>query len=465
MKRLLLVPFLLLALPVAAHLNSPHTFLEGSAGEWPLVVVVHMPPAVPGEAEMRIRLQDWKTDEDVRILCRQIPPEGVQHAPDWIAADRSKGDSSFYTAPMAIMTFGNWKLQVKVEGSRKGGIISVPIVAARPAPREMSRGLAITLISLTLLLFVSGWQMAHGLRRDALLGEKEDPLPRDRFRAKVAAWVGVLIFGLWLGFIGLSWFLADRSFKALGLPQRTVEQIIVRGELSEGSPTELASRLLDRKKQMVPVVPAGIDPSSVHWIATDLNRHSVFMHARPKSAEDGTVRLTWVAPAAGEYRSYLDVLRADGTPETIVGDFTIAAGGAGLPPRFTEAGDLMTFAEPAGKLTIGAARAELGDGYVAERSTDEGAAFRAGEFIMLEISVLDPEGRRMVPGNDYDDNASLTLIRHDGEVYVRLSPSRTDQRETLRFPYGFPEPGIYRAWLEVSVGGTVRVAAYDLLVR
>ena len=159
------------------------------------------------------------------------------------------------------------------------------------------------------------------------------------------------------------------------------------------------------------------------------------------------------------------MFRADGTPETIVGDFTINAGGEGLPPRFIEEGDLMRFAEPAGTLTIGASRVELGDGYAIERSTDEGAAFRAGEFTMLEFSLLDPEGKLMIPGSDYDDNASLILIRHDGEVYVRLSPSRTDQRETLRFPYGFPEAGIYRAWLEVSVGGTVRVAAYDLLVR
>lgn len=51
---LTLVPFLVT--PTRAHLNSPNVYLEEAVGPWPAISTVQMPPAVPGEARVEIKL-------------------------------------------------------------------------------------------------------------------------------------------------------------------------------------------------------------------------------------------------------------------------------------------------------------------------------------------------------------------------------------------------------------------------
>lgn len=80
----------------------------------------------------------------------------------------------------------------------------------------------------------------------------------------------------------------------------------------------------------------------------------------------------------------------------------------------------------------------------------------------------------------------LFVLRHDGEVYAHVYPSgtlgeagaTTDRaaRVTglpgrgagpgrIAFPYGFPEEGTYRCFVQVRSGGTVRTGVFDVSVR
>ena len=52
---------------------------------------MHLPSAIPGEAELQLRLLDVDRDEDVRVRVRDVPPQGAAHAPEWKEATRVGG--------------------------------------------------------------------------------------------------------------------------------------------------------------------------------------------------------------------------------------------------------------------------------------------------------------------------------------------------------------------------------------
>lgn len=92
-----------------AHVNSPHIYREEPAGPYPAVLIVHMPPAVPGEAEVLVRLLDRRPDENVDVWVREIPPQGESRAPGWVRAEPFDEDPSFFRAPVSVMVFGLWQ--------------------------------------------------------------------------------------------------------------------------------------------------------------------------------------------------------------------------------------------------------------------------------------------------------------------------------------------------------------------
>ena len=42
---------------------------------------------------------------------------------------------------------------------------------------------------------------------------------------------------------------------------------------------------------------------------------------------------------------------------------------------------------------------------------------------------------------------------------------RTAETGELRLPYGFPSPGLYRVWLQLTVDDVVRTGVFDMLAN
>ena len=210
--------------------------------------------------------------------------------------------------------------------------------------------------------------------------------------------------------------------------------------------------------------PASDGGPAMHWISFTRGTLAHFLHAHPVPSDDGAPRLGWIPAGPGAWRGYLDLSRADGSIETIVHDYAVGDGGQGRPATVVGANDVVATAEPAGVLAIGGDRAPLDGGWSIERAVEEGAAFRAGEFYVLTFTLKDPQGRAAEPSPHEGARAHAFVLRHDGEVYVRLASS-DGEPGVLRFPYGFPQPGIYRAWIEVDTGDGLRAGAFDLRVR
>ena len=91
--------------PALAHVNSPHVYVEKELAGYPVVIIVHMPPAIPGEAEVIVRVLDRAPDDAVTVSIREIPPQGETHAPPWVSGRPVEGDPDSFTAPLPLMVF------------------------------------------------------------------------------------------------------------------------------------------------------------------------------------------------------------------------------------------------------------------------------------------------------------------------------------------------------------------------
>jgi hypothetical protein len=142
--------------------------------------------------------------------------------------------------------------------------------------------------------------------------------------------------------------------------------------------------------------------------------------------------------------------------------------------------------------------ADLGDGYTMTW-LPAGAPAVAGRDGDLRFAVRDPGGRPAAVEPYMGMLSHAAIRRDDGQVFVHLHsqgtvsmaaqqvfarhearpvaamPSRpgmpdmamsmrmpeTSADGALRFPYGFPQPGRYRVWVQVRTGGRVRTGVFE----
>src|SRR6202167_6329736 len=122
-----LIPLLLAALPLAAHVGSPDVFFEGAAGPYKLLVTIRPPEVVPGVAEIEIR----SASPDVRQIhilpLRLSTQPQLSPLPD--LAHPSKEDLQFFTGSLWLMATGSWQVRINADGALGPGTVSVPVPA------------------------------------------------------------------------------------------------------------------------------------------------------------------------------------------------------------------------------------------------------------------------------------------------------------------------------------------------
>ena len=172
----------LLALPAEAHVGSPNVIYEGTAGAYPIRVIVRMPGVVPGLAEISVRV----TAPDVRRVT-VLPvywQAGVEGAPPPDEAKPVRGETNLYSAELWLMTRGAYSVHVRVEGARGDGKVIVPVNSVAETRLPMPRGLGVALGGLGVLLFLF-WVTIHGAAtRESVLAVGVAPARRDVWPAK-----------------------------------------------------------------------------------------------------------------------------------------------------------------------------------------------------------------------------------------------------------------------------------------
>lgn len=453
-----------------AHVGSPDVFLDATAGPYRLFVTVRPPHAVPGVAEVEI-LTTATDVREVRIVPLELTGPGAQFAPAPDRAERSRDDPKLFSGRLWMMTAGAWQVRITVDGDRGKGQLAVPVPTLPRATLEMGPALRGLLFALMLLLGCGFVSIASAAAREASLGEGEIPGPRARRRGWI---VGGLATCLVVGAIllGNRWWTAEASSYARYVykPLETTTTVTPAGalRLTLRDPGWITLRRLDD------FVADHGHIMHLFVVSSALDR---LWHLHPEQTATGTFEQRLPDIPAGQYELFADLVHASGISETATGTVTI-------PPTTAAplSGDDSTYANTGALLSDGGRIVWVRDGQPLSPRRLALFTFRVEEAGGTPADDL--ELYMGMPGH-------AIFVRRDRAVFAHVHPSGSapmaaldiGQRAlpggtglsvdpqhashgggvpaTVSFPFGFPEPGDYRIFVQVKRRGRVETAAFD----
>jgi len=470
----------------AAHVGSPDVFLDGEAGPYRLFVTVRPPRAIPGVADVEVLAQASEVRE-VRIVPLPLSGPGAQFAPVPDRAVRSRDDPRLFTGQLWMMTAGAWQVRVIVSGDRGEGVLSVPVPTLPQSTLAMTRPLGAILFTLMLLLSAGFVSIVSATAREAALEAGEMPDGGARRRGRIAAAIAtgivivVLVLGNW-------WWSAEASSYARYVyrPLQATASATADGNLTLvlRDPGWLLTRRLDdfvadhgHLMHLFIVTPA-------------LDR---FWHLHPEEGETGRFEQPLPEMPAGRYELFADVVHATGVSETATAELDAPD----VRGRLLT-GDDSTWPAPGQAIGTTESAAQLPDGGRIVWMRDE-QPLTTRRLTRFTFQVEDASGR---PAQDLELYMGMpghaVFVRRDRRVFAHVHPSgsappaalelgrRALSESTgsspgaplhspsahaaglsapLSFPYGFPEPGDYRIFVQVKRGGQVQTAAFDATVE
>lgn len=463
-------------LPASAHVGSPDVFVEAAAGPYRLLVTVRPPYAIPGIADVEV-LTTSDDIRDVRIVPLPLTGPGARFAPVADRAERSAEDPRLYTGHLWLMSAGAWQVRVTVAGDRGEGTLSVPVPTLPQSTLAMSIGVRVMLFALMLLLAAGFVGIVSAGVREARLGAGEPIDRRARWRGRIAGAVATLVVG-GIVFLGNMWWSVEASSYAryvykplVATPSLTPD---ARLRLDLRDPGWIGSRRLDDF-----VLDHG-HPMHLFVVSPSLDR---LWHLHPAEASTGAFEQRLPEMPAGKYEMFADVVHATGVSETVTGQLDMVAT-AGAPL----AGDDSAWSEQdesrPRQSSEASARATAG-GKIVWLRDDKPLVTR--RLTMLTFRVEDASGQ---PARDLELYMGMPghaiVMRRDLQVFAHVHPSGSAPMaamniampqaaphashemappSTVTFPYGFPQPGRYRIFVQVKRAGRVFSEAFDADVR
>ncbi len=483
------------ATPAQAHVGSPNVFYDGTAGPYPVRVIVRPPAVVPGLAEITVRIREGKADA---VTVQPIQwKAGFKGAPPADVASPVPGAPDTWSAQLWLMIGSSYSVRVHVKGPAGEGAALVPVTAVPMRILRMNRGMGIVLGALGLFLFVGAVSLVGAAVRESVLTPGEAPGPRRRTWARVTCVLAVLFFALVL-MGGKNWWdsvdaaAQDNIFKPF--------RIRTAARLDAGRPVLELAIQDQRRKDSSPLMPD--HGKLMHLFLLREPGLDAFAHLHPVARTEDDFLAVLPALPAGTYRVYADVVHESGFPQTLVSTVKIPAatnptetpvvqeGGLAPDPddswRATE--PISRFSAPGPKLSL------LEDGSTMLWHQEP---LRAGREATLRFEVRGPDGKPAVLEPYMGMLSHAVISRDDGQVFVHLHPmgsinmaaqqafakqemeaegrpgradmdhsahmghGQTAPAGVVLFPYEFPGSGKYRIWVQVKIGGKVLTGVFD----
>jgi hypothetical protein len=457
-----------LAVPgtAAAHIGSPDVFLDGQAGAYHLFVTVRPPRAVPGVADVELLTTDTAV-RDVRIVPLPLTGPGAQFAPVPDIASPSTDDPRLFVGHLWMMTAGAWQVRVTVTGESGQGTLSVPVPTLPQATLAMTRARGAMLVVFMIVLGGGFISIVSATAREAGLGAGESAGPPARRRGRIAGViatctvVGALFLGNW-------WWTAEASsyaryvYKPLESRQSLTSDGHLRLDLRD--PGWIASRRLDD------FVPDHGHLMHLFVVSPALDH---LWHLHPDETATGTFEQRLPDVPQGRYELFADLVHRTGVSETVTGQIeTPAIHGGRLE------GDDSEWMESRNGLTADEGRIVW---------VQDGQPLRPKRLTLFVFRVEDRAGQ---PASDLELYMGMpghaVFIRRDRRVFAHVHPSGSAPMAaldiampsgqphahhgatlpaTISFPYGFPEPGDYRIFVQVKRRGRVETGVFDAHVE
>lgn len=480
------------ALPLYAHVGSPDVYYEGAAGPYHLFVTVRIPQVIPGVAEIQVRSESADV-RSIQIVPLRLsgPGSNLPPAPD--LAQTSKDDPQFFTGTLWLMESGALQVRVTADGAKGKGELAVPVASFAQRTFPMQKPLAGLLFVFMLLLTIGGISIAGAGAREASLERGKIPGPTNMRRARISMGVTVAIV-LALLWVGRSWW----GIEDAGYQQRLnfYKPPAAETKLENGN------RLVIRAKGQDPrwsdrINMGGVIPDHnhlMHLFLISLPGMDRMWHLHPERLEGGAFADELPSMPAGQYQVFADVVDERGFPWTLVGTTNLPeisgkpltgddSSWSGAPLRVAQQESTISQLPDGGRI-------------VWERAS---GPLRSNVAMDFKFSVEDKAGKPVQDLEPYMGMAGhAEFVRSDFSVFAHVHPSGSAPMASIqlaeaglmgaaapmpggmamagtapsgplpaevRFPYGFPQPGNYRIFVQVKRSGQVETGVFDAQVE
>jgi hypothetical protein len=493
MKRFTTIALTLaVAIVTSAHIGSPNVLFDGTAGAYPVRVIVRPPEVVPGLAEVIVRVD---AADAQRVLIRPVFwRTGVAGAPAGDEMRRVAGRDRVYTGQLWLMAYGAYSVYVTVSGARGSGTAIVPVSSFATGRLPLSGSLGGILVVLAGLLVAGLLTIVRAAAGESLVppGEAFDASKRRRANSVAAMSAAVLALAI---FGGAKWWRAeDAGYRRnmYGSPA-AIPTVNV-----DATHRTLHLAVHDTAKFQALYSPVAPDHGKMmHLFLVRLPNMDAFAHLHPVQSDslifDGEVP----ALPAGRYRLFGDLALENGLSLTVTNTVELPDAPGVIAP--SDSDDAWTLTPSVTRAAAGAETA-LGDGFTLAWNGDAGPLV-AGRATDLRFVVRDAKGEVARLRPYLGMAAHAVVVRGDGSVFIHLHPMGTvamvsqqvfalrDRGDTtprgrirqdalaadpmpamsmsgaLAFPYEFPKPGRYRVWVQVKPDRRVLTGTFDVDVH
>jgi hypothetical protein len=486
---LLIALTLCLAAPAAAHVGSPDVYYEGSAGPYHLFVTIRVPQVVPGIAEIEVRSQSPDVRR-VRVVPLRITGPGSEYSPTPDVAEQSKADPQFFAGSLWLMEFGALQVRILVDGKRGGGECSVPVLAEAQQVMPMQKSLGAILAGLMALLAAGLVTIIGAGAREAALDPGAAPDPQSRRRGRVALGVAAAVV-LSAVVLGNHWW----NVEAANYARHVYRNPAVTAQLEPGQRLVLRSNdpaWIEGVKRQTLI------PDHDHLVHLFLIRTPAmdrFWHLHPQEVRPGAFAVNLPGVPPGHYRIFADIVHSNGFPETLVSAVNVPAGSQ-APAGAVLAGDDSAAEAPALEGAGADKRAfTFSDGSGRMIWESPGSPVKANVPAQFRFRVEDSSGQ---PASDLQPYMGMAvhaeIVRSDCAVFAHVHPAGSVSMAALElansgvpdaavmpgmsmsadseplgpevsFPYGFPQAGRYRMFVQVKRQGRVQTGVFDVQTR
>jgi hypothetical protein len=492
MKRILfffLAGCLLFVSRSSAHVGSPDVFYEGMAGPYRLFVTIRTPPMVPGIAEVEVRSLDGDAT-DIRIVPLHAVGEGSEYAPPSDRMLRSQADPQYFTGKLWLMGSGAWQVRLEVFGTHGKGDTAVPVPAAARRTLRMQKGTGALLLVLMFLLVASLIAIFGAAARDGQLDPGVAPTTPQRRRGRIAMAITAAAIVAVL-YLGNMWWDAAASGRAEMMMYKAPP---LKAALQNSNTLVLKmgfSSWHDRRKAMLldKIIPDHGHLMHLFLIGQPNLDH--FYHLHPEQTAKDTFTESLPAVSAGNYAVFADIVRESGFPDTMTTQLTLPAVPGSLP-----AGDdseavvanLPDLSDAKKTATISTLPDHSRWEWILDTPT-----IHARRPMLLRFRVFDKDGKPALDLQPYMGMAGhLVIVKRDLTVFAHVHPAgsmpmaalmllekqqgststemtgmsgmSTAMPAEVTFPYGFPEPGDYRLFVQIKRSGQIQTVSFDTRV-
>ncbi|MCX6596092.1 MAG: hypothetical protein NTV70_06970 [Acidobacteria bacterium] len=466
MNRFLLASFAALigASAAFAHVGSPDVFFEGKAGEYRVFVTIRTPQVIPGVAEVELRFPEPGV-EQVKITPTPLTGLGAKFAPTADTATRSQLDPQSYAGSLWMMSSGEWQVRINVTGQKGTGELRVPVPALAQQTMGMDPKMAGALLALMVFLAVGIVSIFGAASREGKLPPGEQPSPTNIRRARIVmAATAVAVVGII--FLGNQWWGAE----AADYSRKIFKPLAVKPTLNG----RFLNLQLEHTGWMQSPAFDDLVPDHgylMHLFVVAKPGQGRIWHLHPALASNGVFTQDLSSLPAGKYQLLGDIVHRSGLPETVVAELDIPA-------------DLD------GGLKGDDSTNSLSDGL--KMVMESPATLKAKSLQVMKFKLLDAGGQPATGMELYlGMPAHAAVLRDDFSVFSHLHPSGTVPAASLAmaqpadgkadphaghsmstaelpaevtFPYGFPEPGNYKMFVQMKRAGKVETGVFAITV-